>query len=105
MIFTPALLYILTGIGLFILGLYALFVHSHLLRKILALNIMASGVFLVYVAAAYRSPEGISDPVPQAMVLTGIVVASASMLLGLALAARVKGKTGRTELDDNSPSE
>ncbi|ADE14937.1 NADH-ubiquinone oxidoreductase chain 4L [Nitrosococcus halophilus Nc 4] len=105
MMLTPVLLYILTGIGLFIIGLYALLAYPHLLRKILAFNIMASGVFLVYVAAASRTPEGMPDPVPQAMVLTGIVVASASMLLGLALATRFKAITGRAELEDESPSE
>ena len=47
--------YALTGIGLFTLGLYALIVHAHLLRKILAINIMGSGVFLVLVALAARN--------------------------------------------------
>ena len=44
---TPAFLYALAGVGLFSLGLYALIVDAHLLRKILALNVMGSGVFLV----------------------------------------------------------
>lgn len=105
MILTPALFYILTGLGLFIIGLYALLAYPHLLRKILALNIMASGVFLVYIAAAYRNPQGIPDPIPHAMVLTGIVVALASMLLGLALVIQVRATTGRTAIDEGSTSE
>jgi multicomponent Na+:H+ antiporter subunit C len=100
MLLTPALLYMVTGIGLFVVGLYALFAYPHLLRKILTLNIMASGVFLVYIAAANRNPEGPPDPIPHAMVLTGIVVASASMLLGLALATRVHAATGSPALDE-----
>jgi len=36
-------LYALVGVGLFSLGLYALIMHAHLLRKILAINIMGSG--------------------------------------------------------------
>ena len=39
--------YALIGIGLFCLGMYALIIHAHLLRKIMALNIMGSGVFLI----------------------------------------------------------
>lgn len=97
---TPALLYMLIGIGLFVIGLYALFTYPHLLRKVLALNIMASGVFLVYIAAANRNAQGLPDPVPHAMVLTGIVVASASMLLGLALITRVQMITGSPQLDE-----
>ena len=34
------LLYALVGMGLFTLGLYALIMHAHLLRKILAINII-----------------------------------------------------------------
>lgn len=40
-----AFAYALVGAGLFLLGLYALVAYAHLLRKILALNIMGSGVF------------------------------------------------------------
>ncbi|MCF6286958.1 MAG: NADH-quinone oxidoreductase subunit K [Candidatus Hydrogenedentes bacterium] len=47
---STAFLYALVGVGLFSLGLYALIVHPHLLRKILAINVMGSGVFLVLVA-------------------------------------------------------
>jgi len=49
-------LYALVGIGLFCLGFHALIVHDHLLRKILAINVMGSGVFLVLVALARRGP-------------------------------------------------
>jgi multicomponent Na+:H+ antiporter subunit C len=59
---------------------------ADVLRKILAFNIMGSGAFLVLVGLAQQ--DGIPDPVPQAMVLTGIVVAVASTALALALARR-----------------
>jgi multicomponent Na+:H+ antiporter subunit C len=57
-------LYALVGVGLFSLGLYALIMHAHLLRKILAINIMGSGTFLVLVALGGRSPGASPDPVP-----------------------------------------
>lgn len=90
--------YGLAGAGLVAVGLYALVVHEHLLRKILAINVVGNGVFLVLVAAAQRGPGG-PDPVPHAMVLTGIVVAVSATALALALAVRVRDATGRATLD------
>ena len=94
--------YTLVGIGLFSLGFYALIVHKHLLRKILAINIMGSGVFLILVALAGRIPGSSPDPVPQAMVITGIVVAVSATALALALFVRVRTKTGGVELPEHS---
>jgi len=95
-----AFLYALVGVGLFFLGLYALIVHTHLLRKILALNVMGSGVFLVLVALAKRTGNATPDPVPHAMVITGIVVAVSATALALTLMVRVAAETGRAELPD-----
>ncbi len=50
-------LYALVGVGLFSLGLHALVVRAHLLRKILAINVMGSGVFMVLVALAARTTK------------------------------------------------
>jgi multicomponent Na+:H+ antiporter subunit C len=95
-----ALLYALTGVGLFCLGLYALIVHAALLRKILAINIMGSGIFLVLVALAKRTGDAAPDPVPHAMVITGIVVAVSATALALILMVKVSEETGRAELPD-----
>ena len=97
---SPAFLYALLGVGLFTLGLYALIVHPHLLRKILAINVMGSGVFLVLVALGGRSSGAAPDPVPHAMVITGIVVAVSATALALALMLRVQEKTGRAQLPE-----
>ena len=94
---STAFLYALVGIGLFSLGLHALVVHAHLLRKILALNIMGSGTFLVFVSLAHRTSSGLPDAVPQAMVITGIVVAISATALALALMLRLTAHTGRAE--------
>ena len=95
-------LYALVGIGLFCLGFYALIVHDHLLRKILAINVMGSGVFLVLVALARRAGATPPDPVPHAMVITGIVVAVSATALALGLMLKMKAVTGRTALPDQS---
>ena len=93
-------LYALTGTGLFTMGLYALIVHAHLLRKILALNVMGSGVFQVLVALAARAQGTTPDPVPHAMVITGIVIAVSATALALKLMLRVRAVTGRAELPE-----
>ncbi len=97
---SPVFLYALVGVGLFCLGLYALIVHAHLLRKILAINVMGSGVFLVLVALAKRTGDAAPDPVPHAMVITGIVVAVSATAFALMLMLRVVAETGRAELPD-----
>ncbi len=94
-------LYALAGAALFCLSLYAFAVHRHLLRKILALNVMSSGAFLILVSIARRVPEGAPDPVPHAMVLTGIVVAVSATAFALVLAGRIFDATGRTHLPED----
>ena len=85
------LLYSLAGLMLFAMGLFTLFIHSHPLRKILAVNVMSTGVFLILVATAYKPlGQGEVDPVPHAMVLTGIVVSVSVTALALILACRMQ---------------
>ncbi len=98
---TPAFLYALVGIVLFSIGLYGLILYKHLLRKILAINILGSGVFLVMVALAARTEGAIPDAVPHAMVITGIVVAVSATALALALMLRVYEETGQAVLPED----
>jgi multicomponent Na+:H+ antiporter subunit C len=99
------LIYSVASVALFCVGLYGLIVRPHLLRKILALNVMASGVFLLLVSVARRNWTEFADPVPHAMVLTGIVVAVSTTALALALARSIQAETGRTSLgeEDDAP--
>lgn len=92
------LFYAAGGVVLFFLGLHALFVRAHLLRKVLAANIMGSGVFMVFIALAARAGEGGPDPVPHAMVLTGIVVAVSFTALALVLLVKIQHLSGRSRL-------
>lgn len=85
---SPGLIYALAGVALFVLGTAGVVVLAQTLRRILAFNLMGSGAFLVLVGLAQR--DGGVDPVPQAMVLTGIVVALAATALALALARRLQ---------------
>jgi multicomponent Na+:H+ antiporter subunit C len=91
-------LYALVGTALFVIGLDALIRYAHLMRKILAFNVMSGGVFLVIASLGGRSEGGVPDPVPHALVITGIVVAVAATGLALVLMLRVVEATGRAEL-------
>ena len=84
---TSGMLFAVAGIALFAMGAGGVLLLEHLLRRILAFNVMGSGAFLVLVGLAQR--DGTADPVPQAMVLTGIVVAVAATALALALLRRL----------------
>lgn len=95
-----ALIYACTGAVLFVFAVTGLILLPNLLRKILAFNIMGSGTFLVLVGLGQRS--GATDPIPQAMVLTGIVVAVAATGLALALVRRLLHFTGETRLPEES---
>jgi multicomponent Na+:H+ antiporter subunit C len=94
------LLFALTGAALFTMGVAGVVLIEHLLRRILAFNLMGSGAFLVLVGLAQRND--VTDPVPQAMVLTGIVVAVAATALALALVRRLHALTGKLELPEDT---
>lgn len=87
---SPPVLYALVGIALFCLALHAVIADVSALRKVIALNVMSSGVFLVLVALARRSPGPSPDPVPHAMVITGIVVAISATALAIVLIGRIR---------------
>jgi len=93
---TTGLLFALAGAALFAMGAAGVVLLAQILRRILAFNVMGSGAFLALVGLAQR--DGAADPVPQAMVLTGIVVAVAATALALALARRYRALTGRDAL-------
>lgn len=84
-----ALLYALTGVGLFAVGLYGTIARGRPLRQVLAVNVCGSGVFLFLVASAARPEAPMIDPVPHALVLTGLVVAISATALALTLIGRL----------------
>lgn len=96
---SAALLYAWVGAALCALGLFGFIVHRHLLRRLLAFNIIGSGSFLVLVGLAQdgRGP----DAVPQALVLTGIVVAVASTALALVIFRRWFRVSGEESLPED----
>jgi len=82
------------------LGLYGLIVNPQPLRKLLAFNLMGNGVFLICAVIARRgAAAGMGgDPVPQALLITAIVVAFAASALAVALMLRLSEETGACSL-------
>jgi len=97
---STAMLYGLCSAVLVGLGLFGLIVHPQPLRKILAFNLIGGGVFLLFGVVARRG-AGVGfggDPVPQALVITGLVVAFAATALAVALLLRLFEQTGQATL-------
>ena len=88
------------------LGLYGLIANVQPLRKILAFNLLSSGVFVFFGVVAHRgaTADFHGDPVPQALVITGIVVAFAATALAIALLLRLFQITGSTMLRTDAPT-
>jgi multicomponent Na+:H+ antiporter subunit C len=89
------------GSALVGLGLYGLLVSPAALRKILAFSVLGSGVFLLFGVIARRGAGAgfHADPVPQALVITGIVVAFAANAIAVALSLRLQEAAGQGALD------
>jgi multicomponent Na+:H+ antiporter subunit C len=100
-----ATLFGLTAAGLVGLGLYGLIVNPQPLRKILAFNLIGNGVFLLCGIIARRGEAaGMGgDPVPQALLITAIVVAFSASALAVALLLRLLDETGSVTLASDAP--
>jgi multicomponent Na+:H+ antiporter subunit C len=80
------------------IGLVTVIDEQHLVRKVVGLNLFQTGIFLFFVAAAFRRggrspnvarPGPYVDPVPQVLVLTAIVVGVSVTAVALALVVRI----------------
>jgi multicomponent Na+:H+ antiporter subunit C len=103
---TATTLYGLCAAALVGIGLYGFIVHPAPLRKILAFNIVGSGVFLLFGVIAHRGAEAgfPGDPVPQALLITGIVVAFSASALAVALLLRLHEVSGSDTLANDVPA-
>jgi multicomponent Na+:H+ antiporter subunit C len=98
---STASLFGLCGAALAGIGLFCVIAQHDLLRRIIGFNILGAGIFLVFGAVARRGAGAgfPGDPVPQAMVITGVVVAFAATALAVALLRRLATPGGEADLD------
>jgi multicomponent Na+:H+ antiporter subunit C len=87
-------------------GLYGFIVNPQPLRKLLAFNVVGNGVFVLFAVIARRGaiPGLGGDPVPQALLITGIVVAFAATALAVTLLLRLHAATGTATLAADAPA-
>ena len=100
-------LFALCACALVGIGLYGLIVQPHPLRKLIAFNVMGAGVFVLFGALARRGAAAgmAADPVPQALLITAIVVAFAATAVTVALLLRLIEATGSASLADEPAAE
>lgn len=92
-------LYYVASFGLILIGLYIMLVKKNLIKIIIGLSIIDTGVNILLISVGYlkegtapifsgdnHMPLRMVDPVPQALVLTAIVIGVAILALALTLA-------------------
>lgn len=106
--------YIETGaIILFGIGFVTLLLHNNLIKKIIGMNIMDTAIYLFFISKGFingrnapivtdtnKGFENYINPVPTALMLTGIVVAVSITAFALALTIKLNEKYGTIELDE-----
>lgn len=100
------------SIILFGVGFATLMFHRNLIKKIIGMNIMDTAIFLFLVAKGYirgksapiitgklLDADSYINPIPTALILTGIVVAVSITAFLLSLTIRLNEKYGTIDLD------
>jgi multicomponent Na+:H+ antiporter subunit C len=97
---------------LLMVGLYAVIAGGNLIKKLLGLSIFQSAVFLMYITMdkvdggtapiiqAGVENQIFSNPLPQVLILTAIVVGVSTTALGLAIVVRIREAYGSIEEED-----
>jgi multicomponent Na+:H+ antiporter subunit C len=94
---------------LLMIGFYAVVAKVNLVKKLIGLSIFQAAVFLLYITMSKVSGgtapifhEGaaeqlFSNPLPQVLILTAIVVGISTTALGLGIVVRIKEQYGTIE--------
>ena len=99
-----------TSIVLLLTGLYGLMAKRNLIKKIIGLYILDGGVILYFVSVGYRSDAGapilengmehVVDPIPQALMLTAIVIGICVTALALSIAVKIYEKYQTLDVEE-----
>ena len=97
------MLYVAMSVIIFAIGGIGIIWKDNILQKLLSLGIMNAGVVMLFVSIAgikHRKPPIITtpgpyaDPLPQAVIITSIVIGFATMSLALAITMMLSLKKG-----------
>ena len=100
------------SIVIFLIGAHIMLTHSNMIKKIMGMNIMETGIFLFVVAIGYvkggSAPivrvDGADlrfiNPLPSALILTGIVVGVSLTAFALSLVIELYKYYGTTDTDE-----
>jgi multisubunit Na+/H+ antiporter MnhC subunit len=102
------------AMGLIVIGIAGVVLHQNIFRMVLALAIAEAGANLLLVIAGFRfnavapilqgkaletlNTSNMVDPVPQAMVLTSIVIGVGIQALALALIIKIQQRYGNLNM-------
>lgn len=105
--------YEMVSMLLFGIGFTSLLLHKNLIKKFIGLNIMDTSIYLFLTAKGFiggrvplmyadavRDPALYVNPLPSALVLTGIVVSVSVTAFSLALVIRLYEEYGTLDLDE-----
>jgi len=103
--------YYYVAIILFVIGMHTMLTHANMIKKVIAMNIMDTSVFLLFVASGYvhggkppiivdRSDLIYINPLPGALILTGIVVAVSVTAYALSLIVKIHRTYGTVDCDE-----
>lgn len=107
------------AILLMMIGLYPVIAKGNLVKKVIGLGIFQTGIFLffitigkveggtapVFYAPAGHDPLKYTNSIPTALILTGIVVAVATMAAALAIVINIKRAYHTIEQDEIEKAE
>ena len=95
---------------LLMIGFYAVIAKLNLIKKLIGLSLFQAAVFLLYITMGNvegasapifgYGAETFSNPLPQVLILTAIVVGISTMALGLGLVVRIKEEYDSIEEDE-----
>jgi len=103
-------MFYLVSLALIGVGLYIVLTKKNLVKVLIGISIADSGVNLLLISVGYLKggtapilEPGLNrpmvDPVPQALVLTAIVIGVATLAMAMAVVIDVKRHFGTVELD------
>ncbi len=98
------------AIIIFLVGFWIMLTHSNLIKKIIGMNIMETAIFLFFVAIGYvqggaapiLDQQGVSyvNPLPSALILTGIVVSVSVTAFALSLVVKLYQYYGTVDANE-----